>query len=465
MAWLRNHFGFRNFGDSVLVSNDAGQFLFLAESDFQALVQDPAGLRPAVAQELAARLFISAAHRELFASDVALKVRDQKSYLLAGTQLHIFVLTNRCNQRCVYCQASAGLVRSSLSDMTPETGERAADIALQSPASRLSFEFQGGEPSLNFATLRHIVNYTEQHKGDKQIEYSLVTNLVAIADADLAFLAEHHVSVSTSVDGPADLHGQNRPFPSGVSYESVVRNLQRAREAGCVVTGAIQTTTRASLGQAKAIVDAYVSLGFNRIFIRPLTPVGVAKANWDRIGYAPEEFGDFYAQALGYVIELAGRGVPISETHTAILLKRIFNRPSNYMELRSPCGAAIGQVAYNYDGAIYPCDEGRMVAETGDPAFQLGHVAHSRLVDLIESPTTQALCVASCLELLPACSECVYMPYCGTCPVISYSQYGTLFPQRAGDYRCRIYKGMFDNIFSYLRGQNSPAQAALESWI
>lgn len=44
------------------------------------------------------------------------------------------------------------------------------------------------------------------------------------------------------------------------------------------------------------------------------------------------------------------------------------------MELRSPCGAALGQLAFTASGNVYTCDEGRMMAEMGDDAFKLGNV-------------------------------------------------------------------------------------------
>ena len=465
MALLVNHFNFKRDGGSVLITNDAGQFMFLDEVDFQTLVRDPASLRLELARELEARLFLSSQQREIFAGDASLRVRDQKSYLLEGTKLHIFVLTRRCNQRCVYCQASACSGDAALSNMTPEIAERAVHIALQSPSRSLSFEFQGGEPTLNFDTLRHIVEYTERCKGDRQIGYSVVTNLASVDNAKLAYLAEHGITVTTSLDGPEDLHVRNRPYTDGTSFALFVRNLERARNAGCGPVGVIQTTTRDSLGRAREIVNAYVDLGFKSVFIRPLTPLGTARASWQRIGYTPQEFLAFYAECLGYILELALQGVDIRELHASLLLKKIFNRPTNFMELRSPCGAAIGQLAYNYDGTIYPCDEGRMVAEAGDHAFRLGDVFHSGLNDLIASPTARALCVASCLELLPGCSECAYLPYCGTCPVVSYAQHGTLFPQRHGEYRCAIYGGMLDQLFGYLRAEASPARALFEGWV
>ena len=46
----------------------------------------------------------------------------------------------------------------------------------------------------------------------------------------------------------------------------------------------------------------------------------------------------------------------------------------NYLDIRSPCGAGIGQIAYSYDGKIYTCDEGRMLGGMGDDIFCIGNV-------------------------------------------------------------------------------------------
>ena len=87
------------------------------------------------------------------------------------------------------------------------------------------------------------------------------------------------------------------------------------------------------------------------------------------------------------------------------------------MELRSPCGAGIGQIAYYYDGNIYTCDEGRMLAEMGDDSFKLGNVYDNTYDELINCNNCKAACISSVLESLPTCHDCVYSPYCGTCPV------------------------------------------------
>lgn len=51
-----------------------------------------------------------------------------------------------------------------------------------------------------------MVEYSETHKGDKKIEYTIVSNLTLATDEILDFLIEHNFSISTSLDGPKVLH-------------------------------------------------------------------------------------------------------------------------------------------------------------------------------------------------------------------------------------------------------------------
>ena len=79
------------------------------------------------------------------------------------------------------------------------------------------------------------------------------------------------------------------------------------RKAGLQI-GAIETTTRFSLKYPREIVHAYIDMGFESIFIRPLTPLGKAAKSWEKIGYTSEEFIGFYRQALDELIEINKKG-------------------------------------------------------------------------------------------------------------------------------------------------------------
>ena len=279
--------------------------------------------------------------------------RKAKGYLLSSTSLHIFVLTNACNLNCVYCQARDH-EHVHVEKKSFETAEKAVMTALQSPEHYLNFEFQGGEPLLNYPVIRHIVEYAEKNKQAHSLQYSVVTNLTLLSDEMLDFFEQYDVRISTSLDGNSELHNANRSDRLGVgSFENVVATIKKIQERNLPI-GAIQTTTRQSLSKSKQIIDTYRELGFQSVFIRPLTKLGTAIPNWNEIGYSASEFVQFYRECLSYILELNKQGKPFSEGHAGIFLSKILSgQAQNYMELRSPCGAAIGQAAYYFNGDVY----------------------------------------------------------------------------------------------------------------
>ena len=135
------------------------------------------------------------------------------------------------------------------------------------------------------------------------------------------------------------------------------------------------------------------------------------------------------------------------------------------MELRSPCGAALGQIAYYYDGSIYTCDEGRMVSEMGDKSFCLGNVYESDYNSLMDCDVCKIACGSSILESLPSCSMCVYQPYCGVCPVVNYALDKDVYEKAPNNYRCKINKGMLDIIFSKLQRDVSNTKEIFWRWL
>lgn len=446
-----NYFNFKEFKDKYLLTNEQGNFFFLNKTDFKNLINSNFNmLDETILEGLKKYFFVYDEDENVFIEKASAPYRDNKRYVFDATCLHIFVMTNACNMCCVYCQAqdSEQLFKGM---MDKETAEKAVEIAMQTPSNSITFEFQGGEPLANFEVIKYIVEYTEAHKNDKNVTYTVVTNTLLLTDEMIAFFKQFNFAVSTSLDGNKDIHDSNRPRAiGGGTYDIVCSNIRRLQE-NMVGVGAIQTTTRKSLSAPQAIVDAYRELNLHYLFLRPLTPLGYANEHWDEIGYTAEEFLQFYKVALAAIIQCNREGYQISEGHASIFLRKIIGHVSdNYMELRSPCGAGIGQLAYYYDGKIYTCDEGRMLSEMGMPDFQLGDVNKSSYDDLMESKVCKVTCQASVLEGIPQCCDCVYHPYCGVCPVINYAMEQNIYSRQANGYRCKIYKGILDILFEYI---------------
>lgn len=457
-----NYFNFKEKENNYLLTNDVGKYIFLPKEDFENLIKK-GEIDLQKKQELIEKGFIYEVNEEIFATNYSMKLRKSKEYLLVPTTLHIFVVTKNCNFNCIYCQAG-NLNQNQNYNMSKETAKRAVEIALESPSRYLTFEFQGGEPLINFETIKYIVEYSKSIANGKFIEYNLVSNLTLLTEEMIEFFLDNNVSICTSIDGNEELQNLNRPYKNMNSYMETVKQIKKLKLKG-VKVNAIQTTTKYSLDNYKDIVDEYIKLGMDSIFIRPLTRLGKADDNWKRIGYDADEFIKFYKSVLEYVIEKNRKGIFLSEGHCNIFLKKILlNDSVNYMELRSPCGGAIGQLAYYYDGNIYTCDEGRMLSEMGNSSFKLGNVYENTYEDLMKCDCTKAMCISSCLECLPYCSTCAYMPYCGTCPVVNLAQDNNIFSKNPREYRCQIYSGILDILFDYIAKQPDVIQI-FEKWI
>ncbi len=458
-----NYFNFKEFNKKILLTNDFGKYIFLKKEDFRKLIGNKELLDEDIIKQLKEADILYDESDLEYSSVKKYHMREIKAHVNAATSLHIFVVTTACNMNCIYCQANNGHNHMPLV-MNRDVAERSVDIALQSPSKYLTFEFQGGEPLLNFEIIKHIVEYTEEKNKNHKINFTVVSNLTLLTDEILSFLKEHHFSISTSIDGSELIHNNNRKYINGKgTFEDVKKSIMKIRNAGMQV-GAIETTTRFSLQYPEEIVHAYSQLGFDSIFIRPLTPLGKATVNWKDIGYAPEEFMDFYRKALNELIKMNIEGTTIREEHAAILLKRMNGQFINYMELRSPCGAGIGQVAYYPDGNVFTCDEGRMLYEMGDDTFKIGNVFKDNYSDMISGGVCKTVCVAGILEGIPTCCDCVYQPYCGTCPVVNYADTSDVIEKNPRGYRCKIYSGMLDELFTQIQNNDTRLNRILNSW-
>lgn len=462
-----NHFNFAWHNGEVLITNDFGDYAFLNKEEFKAFVSKKVHNGTDLYNLLSERGFITNEDPSVFINSRVDDLRSIKGYLFTATALHIFAITNKCNQNCVYCQAKSP--DSKLDGvMDFNIGRKAIEVAMQSPARNMTFEFQGGEPLLNFELVTEMINYSKElnRQYKKNIEYTIVTNLIALTDEKLQYLIDNNVSICTSLDGPEAVHNHNRKLRSGGNtYHQVKDSIQRIQTAGKRI-GAIETTTRFSLDYPEEIVNEYMNLGLDGIFLRPLTPLGFAKTFWQDIGYSADDFLDFYKKAFYYILRANLSGSFFPELHATYFLRKILNGDAdNYMELRSPCGAGIGQMSYYYNGNVYTCDEGRMMGEMGDNTFLLGNVLTDSYEDMISRSTCRATCAASVVESLPSCCDCVYHPFCGVCPVVTYSSDFDIFSRKPFDFRCKIYKGILDLLFDLLQEDNHEVMRVLKSWV
>ncbi len=464
-------FNQRMIRGKVLITNELGDWLLLTPDEFRSFIEGLPQPGEPLYEKLRGANFIA---RELDVQIQAERWRRKKQYLFHGPTLHGLVLTHRCNHGCQYCHSSVVGMERMDTDMSFEVAEGAVDMALQSTAWAITIEFQGGEPTANWDVLKHVVEYATRKNREvgKVLSFALVTNLSLMDDERLTFLLDNKVQICTSLDGPEDLHNKIRVFKNGNSHELLVEWMQkinaRYSEMGLDTNHyrveALPTITRPSLTRWKDIVDEFVAVGCRAIFLRKLDPFGFAAKSAKTLGYSMDEYLEFYANAVDYIIELNRQGVQVMERHAAIMLNKILiDEEPNYLDLRTPGGACVGQLGYAPDGGVYSSDEGRFVASMGDDMFRIGTV-HDSYHQLMTNAGTRALVMAGLNDAQPDCVTCVYKPWCGQQVEYNYKAQGSLHGHMRDSNWCKKHKSIFDYLMHKLESADEQDTEMFRRW-
>lgn len=459
-------FRFLRWDDAhYLLTNLVGEYILLSQEDFLAFTSHSLSPHSEVFLSLKGRHFLYDGASNVALDLLATKYRTKQAYLQDLTTLHLFVVSLRCDHSCPYCQVSRVSEDRAAFDMTPETADRAIALMFRSPSPVLKVEFQGGESLLNFDLVRYVVQQCERLNDGRRIEFVIATNLSPLTDEMLAFCREHRIFLSTSLDGPEELHNANRPRPGRDSHQRAVRGIQRAREVlGQDGVAALMTTTAKSLTMPSQIVDEYLRQGFRSIFLRPISPYGFAVRSATKIGYETDAFLDFYRVGLSYILDLNKQGIPMREEYAAIILRKMLTPYSTgYVDLQSPSGLGLSVMVYNYDGDVYASDEGRMLAETKDYTFRLGNVHQNTWEELMRDSPLLAMTQETMTEGVPGCCDCAYQPWCGTDPVFHHATQGDTVGHRPTSAWCKRNMGVFRLLIEIM--ENDPeAKRIFRSW-
>jgi len=448
----------------VLVTTDAGDWAYLSEAEFGDL--------------LAARVTAGHPRFEEFQrmglvrdgldlDALATRIAQRNRHVARGPHVHVVTLSRRA--AAAEASANAG------DDLDVATAEAIVDLALQVTAPAITFELQAadGEPLRHFDVLRHLVETAVTRNAratGKDLRFRLISNCSAMTEATAEWLIGRDVLLTTTLDGPAYLHDATRRWLPGSPHADVVgwidyftrRYAELGRDPQQWHVDALCNVTRQTLGARRALLDEYVARGLRMLHLRPLAAARVDAETWRTIGYGLEEYLDFYRHALDDIVALNRRGVDLRESLATIILTKILTADDpGIVDLQSPYGAGTGQIAYDVDGQVYPCDEARAVAAAGDPLFALGQAQAVKIADLVQHPTVRAIATASLLDVQPMCAECWNKPYCGFSPVRSYIAQGDLFGQRPHCAECKEHLAISTRLFELLGDEQDPETVAV----
>lgn len=444
--------------DEYILTNMVGEYQILKSRDFLRFTNKELGSNDSVYGDLRSKHFLYYEHEQSPKELLALKYRTKYSHLANFTNLHIFVVTLRCDHSCPYCQVSRQSENKDAFDMTEAIADKAIDFTFRSPNEAIKIEFQGGEPLLNFELIKYIVlkakKINETQK--RELEFVIATTLSLVTDEILEFCKEHHILLSSSLDGSRDLHNTNRPRKGNNSYEKFIEGLEKARNAlGHDNVSALMTTTDNSLNKVTQIIDEYVELEFNGIFLRSLSPFGFAIKTKKYLEYGVDNWLKFYKEGLHHIIELNKRGIKFTEFYTATILSKVLtNSDSGYVDLMTPSGSGIAAIVLNYDAKVYASDESRMLAEMGDETFCLGNLLDNTYEGIILSEKLLNVLEDSFTLSVPQCSDCAFEPYCGTDPIYHHAVYKDIIGRKPSSSFCKKNMSIFKHLIGLMENDS-----------
>ena len=397
---------------------------------------------------------------------LANRYRTKKSNTLNFASLHIFVITLRCEHTCQYCQVSRVSQNKLKYDFENQNLKKAIKLMLSSPEKNITMEFQGGEALLAFDKIKFAISYVQKKNKliGKNISFVICTNLAPINEEILQFCKKENILISSSLDGPKEIHNQNRKKKDRNSYELANKGIQLTKEIlGDDRISSLMTTTKLSLKHPIKIIDEYRKQGFNSIFLRPISPYGFAKFNKNS-DYLTDDFLKFYRKGLDYIINLNLKGEFFREIYTSIILKKIFTSFSeNYVDLMSPTGLINSVIVYDYNGDVFVSDEARMLAQMNDFKFKIGTVDNS-WKEILENDLISDISNSGVNDFVAGCDSCAYNIYCGSDPVHNYATQGDMYGFRPTSSFCKRNMGVLDIIFNKIDKEPETIKI-FNSWI
>lgn len=452
-------FNFETLDSNFLLINDFGEYHYLNSKDFYLFSSCKLYKQSNTYKDLCSKFFACDKLSNPIINHCATRYRTKFRHIFEPVSLFMLVVTYRCNQQCRYCHATSSDERDTCEkDMSLEVATKTVQAIAKFSTNLIKIEFQGGEPTLNFDIIKHVVSISKDILSDKVVEFVICTNLLHIDSEFIEFVYENNIIISTSIDGDRELHDQNRVTRnSNGTYENVVNNIAKLRKRGVGRISALLTVTKHNLNSLKRVIDSYQFIGFNSIFIREMNPYGKAHNN-SEISYSTDEFVSAYLEALEYIFSLNKDGVVFSEEFMSILSRKILTPYSTgFVDLQSPSGYAINSLIVNPNGDVFISDEARMVHRaTGDDYFLMGNVINDSTKSWYDDRCASHIS-SSVLECIPGCSWCAFKPYCGVDPVrMNYSK-------RSAETHCYKHKKIFRYIFD--RVLRDPAKLRiLKSW-
>lgn len=351
------------------------------------------------------------------------------------SHLELFV-TADCNLRCDYCFVRC---KTRGRQMDLDVAARAVDLLLDLSGEKreVNVMFFGGEPTLQFETIRRVSEYALERTRarGKKCTFSMTSNGTLITEAMMQHFQQIGLRVLLSIDGDQSVHDKHRQRPDGgSSYAAVASRIPMIKSyqgwTGVKMTVMPDTVDRLSNG-----VKELHALGINQFL------VGVASGvEWSQ--EALRCYVEEMRAVAHFTRELQKKGAPIRVS--AFEGGRGSNRV-RAIPVPKGCRAGRSTIAVSPDGYVYGCS--KFVSVDGWQGLcrlgtlSEGLVNYAELAALLDTSDRRRIRCRGC-ALSYRCS--------GGCPVDNYEATGSIFDPPSSTCRIEAAEADLDDYWASL---------------
>lgn len=315
------------------------------------------------------------------------------------------ILTHACNLNCVYCfEKHKSNKKMSFDTACSIVRQEMEDLRFHPETDYIKFDLFGGEPLLEFALLRELVEWTIAQNYPENYYFSVTTNGTLLSDDKKEWFIQHKnfIELILSVDGKEDTQAGNRGCHTGeLPIDFVAHNWPEQYLK--------MTVSDYSLPHFAENMIYLLEKGYR---VSGALAVGNPWKQGDEVIYKQEleKIADYYL------------------SHPNIMPAPIFYRL--YGELLDEhlgklplknCGTGTTMCAYDIDGKKYPCHMFVPLVHGKDITEDLKTMDFNNHVKLIP----------------PECMECKILKICRTCYGFNYNYRGDI--SKRDKTACRMF--------------------------
>ena len=271
--------------------------------------------------------------------------------------------------------------------------------------------------------------------------FVICSNLSQIGPELTELLKSEDVHLSTSLDGPPAVHTHQRTVQPDLT-DRFHANLKQATALAPTRVSALPTLNPEHLPDPSELLDSFAAYGMYSIYLRQVVYHGFARKRHPGSRDYVRDWQHFYNAVVEQMIRRNAEtdDAAFDEFYLILALKRLLHAcEDGHVDLRSPNWLGHDHMVIDYNGTLYPTDEARMLARTGQIGLSIGDVASG-----INVAARRAMQDRAFNALDPWCSQCVYQAACGSDPIDDIARTGRADPPRIDTAFCRRHIHFFD---------------------